>query len=170
MWQGQPRQRFFVSVAGSGLDAAAVQWVGMRRIRLAPKLPYTVAFLRTLATYSLKEFSLNLDGEVEKRHALMVLVSNGKQVGTFPVAPDAAMSDGLFEVTVFELPAILKMFRTLPRNYLKLSVSPSDVQYRRSRCVSLESPERLPVEVDGEFLGELPARVWMLPRALGVIA
>ena len=142
----------------------------MPRSPLAPKLPYAVAFIKTIAAYSLKEISLNFDGKEEKRNALMVQVSNGKFVGTLPVAPDADMGDGLFEVTVFELPAMLKMLRTLSKSYLKLSIDPSEVHYKRTGFVQLESPECLPVEADGELLGELPARIWVLPRALRVIA
>jgi len=168
--QGEPRQRFFVNVAGSGFDAAMVQAARLPRSSLAPKLPYAVAFIKTVAAYSLKEISLKLDGKEEKRSALMVLVSNGKFVGTLPVAPDADMGDGLVEVTVFELPTMLKMLRALPKSYLKLSVSPSEVHYTRASFVQLESPQRLPVEADGELLGELPARIWVLPRALRVIA
>jgi len=165
--QGEVRQRLFINVAGSGFDAALMQAVKMPIKPPGTKLPYAIAFLRTLATYSPKHFLVSLDGKKEARHALTVLVSNSRYAGTIPFTPDADLSDGQFEVIAVE---ILEMLKALPRMYFKVPNAFPIIDYKRSSFVQLESPQRLPVEADGEVLGELPASFWVLPKALRVVA
>jgi diacylglycerol kinase family enzyme len=42
------------------------------------------------------------------------------------------------------------------------------VELLRARTVSVEAPERLPIELDGEQIGATPARFEVVPRALRV--
>lgn len=166
---GKLRKRFFINVVGAGFDAALVQ--AARQVNApVPKLPYAVAFLKTVAAYHLKRVCLEMNGERDERDVLMVLISNGRYVGTLPISPHAELGDGQFEVTSFELPVILKMLRALPKHYLKRPIVSSEVYFKRAGRVELTAQEPMMVQADGELLGELPATVRIIPHALKVVA
>lgn len=166
---GELRKRFFINVVGAGFDAALVQ--SARQVNApVPTLPYAVAFLKTIAAYPLKRVCLEMNGQKDERDVLMVLISNGRFVGTLPISPHAEMGDGQFEVTSFELPVILKMLRALPKHYLKRPIATSEVYFKRAGRVELTSQQPMMVQADGELLGELPATVRIIPRALRVVA
>lgn len=164
--QGEMKRRLFINVAGAGFDAAFLKAADTSLKPMGAKLPYVGAFLKTITTYSPKDFLVNLDGVEEEWRALTVLVSNGKYAATIPFDPDADLSDGQFEVLPVDLPTMLQ---TLPKAYFKVPDSYPKVKYRRSRFVQLDCQQPLPVQADGELLGELPARFWVLPKALRVV-
>lgn len=165
--QGEVKRRLFANVAGAGFDAAFLQAAKTSLKPLGAKLPYVGAFFKTITTYSPRDFLVSFDDGNEKWHALTVLVSNGKYAATIPFDPDADLGDGQFEVMAVDLTRLLQ---ALPKTYFRVPDSYPKVDYRRSSFVQLESQQRLSVQADGEVLGELPARFWVLPKALRVVA
>jgi len=165
--QGGAVRRLFINVAGAGFDAAFMQAANPSFKPLGAKLPYIGAFLKTITTYGRKDFLVSFQGERERWRALGVLVSNGKFAATMPFHPDADLADGQFEVMALDLGKILQAVPPahfgMPDSYLKFDC-------RRVTSVEVESTRQLPVEADGEVLGELPARFYVLPKAIKVVA
>ena len=168
--QGEVKQRYFVNVAGAGFDAACVQAARTFPKFLDARLPYVGAFVKTIATYGRKDFLVSFnkaEAEEEEWHSLTVLVSNGRYTATLLFDPDADLGDGQFEVMSLGLSA---MAQTLLKTYLRLPEGYRKVEYCRSNFVQMQSRQCLAVQADGELLGELPARFWVLPKALRVVA
>jgi YegS/Rv2252/BmrU family lipid kinase len=165
--QGEVRQRLFVNVAGAGFDAAFLRAAVTSLRPLGAKLPYVAGLFKVVATFSPKDFVVSLNDGTEKWHAHTVLVSNGRYAATMPFDPDADLGDGQFEVMPL---GFLEMLQAVPKAYLRVPDSYGKAKYKRSSSVRLESQQRLQVEADGEVLGELPARMWVLPKALRVVA
>lgn len=165
--QGEVKQRLFVNVAGAGFDAAFLQAAVTSLKPLGAKLPYVAGLFKAIVTFSPKDFLVSLSDGTEKWRAHTVLVSNGRYAATMPFDPDADLCDGQFEVMPL---GFLRMLQAVPKAYLRFPDSYGKANYRRSSFVRLESQQRLQVEADGEVLGELPARVWVLPKALRVVA
>jgi diacylglycerol kinase (ATP) len=165
--EGQARQRFFVNVAGAGFDADLMEEARKTVLPLGPKGPYVGAFLKMAPTYDPKDFMLSYQDRQEARRAFTVLVSNGKYAGSIPFDPEADLSDGQFEVMTLDPPTLLKC---LAQTYLALLEGYPKIDYVRANTVRMESTQRLPVQADGEVLGELPAQFRVLPRALRVVA
>jgi diacylglycerol kinase family enzyme len=99
-----------------------------------------------------------------------VALGNGRFYGgPFPLFPNARMDDGLLDVCVIpkvslaRSPAILAGFLTgslsLYCGAARLAV-PS---------VTLTSPSRVLLQLDGENVGRLPATLWVQPKSLRVI-
>jgi diacylglycerol kinase (ATP) len=164
--QGEIKQRLFVNVAGAGFDAAFLRAAVTSLGPLGAKLPYVAGLFKVIITFSRKDFLVSLNDGMEKWHALTVLVSNGRYAATMPFAPDADMRDGQFEVMPL---GFRRMLQAVPKAYLRFPEGYGKAKYRRVSSVRLESQQHLQVEADGEVLGELPARVWVLPKALRVV-
>jgi diacylglycerol kinase (ATP) len=97
--------------------------------------------------------------------------ANGRWFGAgMHIAPEASLDDGLLDVVVvgdLSRPALLAK---LPKLYAGTHLSDPAVSLLRGRLIEADAPEgRVPLELDGEPLGELPARFEVLPRALRVV-
>jgi len=165
--RGRTVRRFFVNVAGAGFDAALLQAARSRLKPFGARLPYVGALAKTIISFHSREFNLDSEGVTQTCRALAIMVTNGRFAGTMPFHPEADLSDGQFEVMPLTLG---RMLRAVPPAMFKLRTSHPCAECTTSSCLTLHSTQRVPVEVDGEVLGELPARFYVLPRALKVAA
>jgi diacylglycerol kinase family enzyme len=98
-------------------------------------------------------------------------VCNGRYFGGgMMVAPDARMDDGLFDVVVWKGLGITDFVVKKPMLYSGTHVQLPNTRVFRARTVDVEAApgEDLPLDVDGEAPGDLPARFTVLPGALRI--
>jgi len=100
---GKPAARYFVNVAGCGVDADIVNIANKSSKMLGGKLSFMLASLRGLAGWS--DVSVRATFDERPPEDLMVTsfsVANGKYFGGgMMVAPDARLDDGLFHITIW---------------------------------------------------------------------
>jgi diacylglycerol kinase (ATP) len=98
-----------------------------------------------------------------------VIVANGRwHGGAMMLAPEAEPDDGLFDVILIGDINKRDFMTTAPKIYKGTYLAHPKVEALRARAVSVEAPERLPIELDGEQVGSTPARFEVVPRALRV--
>jgi diacylglycerol kinase (ATP) len=163
--QGIPR--YFVQLAGAGLDARAVELVDWSLKKKVGPLAYVYAGLKALlrppSTITVSAGSQTLTGQ-------LVLIGNGRLYGgNYRLFPKADLSDGLLDVCVFPKANWYALLRCGPELLLRQKVPPSQVQVLRADSFTLHSSDDTPIEVDGELVGRLPATFRLRPRALRVI-
>jgi diacylglycerol kinase (ATP) len=164
--EGQAGQRFFLNDAGAGFDADLMEEAKKTVLPLGPKGPYVGAFLKMAPTYDPKDFTLSFRDRQESRRAYTVLVSNGRYAGSILFDPGADMRDGQLEVITLDPSTLL---RCLAETYLAILEGYPRIDCVRADAVRMDSRQRLSVQADGEVLGELPARFWLLPKALRAV-
>jgi diacylglycerol kinase (ATP) len=99
----------------------------------------------------------------------LVLLGNGRLYGgNYVLFPQASLSDGLLDATVFPR----ARWGTLLRSGLSLLCRkrlPTGVaQTVRASALTLTSDASVPFELDGELIGHLPVTLGLLPGALRV--
>jgi diacylglycerol kinase (ATP) len=100
----------------------------------------------------------------------LVLIGNGSLYGgDFRVFPPADMRDGLMDACIFSKVNFLILLRCAPRLLLRGTLPKAATVNIRSESLTLTSPSKVPFEVDGEFVGYLPATFSMRRRQLRVI-
>lgn len=162
-------QRLFVNMAGLGFDAAVLEATKRRFKLVSTKFPYWVGALVAFATYHNKEIALTIDGIREDKRALSVIVNNGYSfAGGMHLTPDADLSDGLLDTIVVGDLGKMELVQGLPRAYKGTLASHPKVSVYKAAHVEVASSERMLLQVDGELLGEAPARFWVLPHALRI--
>ncbi len=167
---GQERARFFANVAGMGFDAEVTVRANTRS-RILGDIPYLSSLLFTLGTYRNKRILARLDGG-DAWHARLnsIVVANGQYFGGgMKIAPDARLSDGLFDVVVLGDLSKVDLLRNVPRVYDGSHITHPKVKVSRARTVEITSPDRLLLQADGEALGTAPALFRLLPLALKLI-
>jgi diacylglycerol kinase (ATP) len=167
--RGGAVSRHFLLMVGVGLDAHIVYHVSLPLKARTGKLSYWVAGWGMLGR-RLAEFEVELGG---KRSACsFALVSKVRNYGgDLEIARDVTLFDDHFEVILFEGNSALPYVKYLAGVMLNRLNGMKGVTISRSQCVQFSAPrdERIYVQVDGEFLGPLPAQVRVVPDALTVL-
>ena len=166
---GNPARRFFLNAAGLGLDGEVVETVRKNLRFCRGTIPYVLGLLRALAAFHNKDVTLYIDDGSEDLRVCSVVIANGAYFGSgMKVAPEADVSDGLFEVIVVGDIGKLELLRAFPRIYKGTHVTHPKVRMQRASQIRIESPDRVLIQADGELLGEVPATFRILPSALSV--
>jgi diacylglycerol kinase family enzyme len=119
--------------------------------------------------------TITLDGQTRTAPTLSLTIAIGKREGSFVVARDAVMDDGLFDYLQAGELARWELLRYMPRlaSGRELPRDHPRIWMGRCRQVDLESETPLTVHLDGEFfaLPEDPIRclqIRILPTRLKV--
>ncbi|MCS7337940.1 MAG: diacylglycerol kinase family lipid kinase [Verrucomicrobiae bacterium] len=161
-------KRYFIQMAGAGLDARAIELVDFAAKKAVGPVAYVLAGLKALR-HRQPKIGVNIDG-TEQVEGEFILFGNGRLYGgPFRVFPGAIHTDGLLDVCVFPKMNYAVLTSRGLRMLLTKELSSNKLLRFKARRVVLEAGTHVPVEVDGEFAGQLPATVRVEPQALRVI-
>jgi diacylglycerol kinase (ATP) len=161
--------RYFLLMAGVGLDAEIVYDLNLRLKDMLGKAAYWIAGFRKLGR-RLPEFTVEVEGQVFR--AGFALVSRVRNYGgDLEIAPAISLFEDEFEIVLFEGE---NSFR-----YLKYMFGVGTGRHRGMRGVTIlrarscnfpvPADPRVHIQVDGEYVGTLPAKVEIVPRALTLL-
>lgn len=169
---GRIRDRFFVNIASAGLDAEIVRTMNEDLRHLRGSVAYFWATMTTILRFNPTEFLLDLDGRQVQMKALLVAVANGRFYGGgMKIAPEADVSDGLFDVCILgELsrPDFLKSFPTVYAGKHLTHPKITLLRAQRVRVDCLGTEPKLSGQADGEMIGQVPFEFAVEPQALEV--
>jgi diacylglycerol kinase (ATP) len=166
---GTEWQRYFLLMAGIGLDAAVVESVDLELKKVAGKGAYWAAGLNFLARMPLTPFSLNFNGR--QHESTFAVISNAAcYASVFSLAPGACIDDDKFNVCVFNTRSRLAYL-----SYAFLSMTGSHkfgpgVIYQETGEAHANSNDQAPVQLDGDVVGKLPMNFEIVPQALRIYA
>jgi diacylglycerol kinase (ATP) len=153
--EGRLRRCCFAQLAGAGLDARAIELVEWKLKKKIGPLAYVVAGLKALMG---AQSRITAAGGGHSATGELVLIGNGRLYGgQFRVFPQANLCDGLLEACVFPRVTWLTLFRCGPSLLLRGTLPASIPKPFQAESLTLSSPTRTPLEVDGELVGHLPA-------------
>lgn len=159
--------RWFLQLAGAGLDSAAIARVRWElKKRLGP-LAYVWAGAQALHG-PLPDLLAACDGT--RAHGRLVLVGNGRLYGGhWVVFPRARMDDGRLDVAVVARVNWLSLARLALAAHRGRFPAGSAVRHLQGSTVELVPSAPLPFQLDGDNHGPLPVRFSLAPQALEVI-
>ncbi len=164
---GQAERRVFVQLAGAGLDARATEVVSWELKKRVGYLAYVVACLRALRERHPRIEVAGVEGGVEGE---LVLMGNGERYGgSFRVFPGASLADGLVDVCVFPRVGYGTVWASAWAALTDGWGRMRGVRRFRSGSFALRAASRVPLELDGEPVGVLPATCRVLPSVLRVV-
>jgi YegS/Rv2252/BmrU family lipid kinase len=170
-WQeaGQARQRYFIQLGGSGLDARSIELLDYNQKRRWGALAYILAGFRALRE---KKPAIRVETDGQTVIGELVLLGNGKRYGgPFQVFPHARLDDGKLDATIFPHANL----RTLIRfgfDYLlcrREGIGGSRQLQATKIALKSEGNAKVPFELDGDNVGHLPLAVSACPKRLRVV-
>jgi diacylglycerol kinase (ATP) len=170
---GSRAQRHFVNVVSFGFSSDVARRANTSSKRLGGRAAFLSATLRSLVGYDNADILLSVDSQPEQRmQVLLAAVGNGRFFGGgMKICPDALLDDGALDlVTVGNLGRIAVM-ANLHRLYGGTHLTMKEVQgtrVRRMKVAPVDHAAKIPLEIDGETPGHLPASFELLPCALKI--
>jgi diacylglycerol kinase (ATP) len=161
-------RKHFVQLAGVGLDAQAVKETSRAFKRNFGPLSYLISAVQ-IATRTPPVLRIESEEAVTEEGSF-VLVGNGRLYGgRFPFFKQAVMDDGLLDVIVFKRLNYLDIIRYLQDVVFTPQISSPEVEYFQTTRVRVSSEESVPVEIDGELVGNCPVEFKIRAGGLRVL-
>jgi len=166
-WAGG--ERYFVLMAGVGFDAAIVRSLSTKLKRRLGAAAYVLSGLRMAIGYRTARAQLQIDGEPCSSGLYWAVVGNTRNYGgLIDITHRARADDGALDLCLLDRGGLLRLAWLLPWLLLGRHDRRAHVLYQRMRSLEAQTPG-LPVQVDGEYLGETPMRFEVAPAALQVV-
>ena len=166
-WDGAEGESLFANVASAGMSGAIAKRANETSKALGGKASYAWATLAVFSRWHNDEVRVRVDGEEHAGRMHDVIVANGRFLGGgMMMFPEAEPDDGLFDVLLIGDLTKRDLVLTLPKTYRGTHLPHPKATLLRGAVVEVETPEPLPVELDGEQPGTTPVRFEVLPRAL----
>jgi len=161
--------KHFVQLAGVGLDAQSVQETSATFKRSFGPLSYIVSAAQ-IAARQPPQLQIESD-DAAGAEGSFVLVGNGRLYGgPFPFFKQAVVDDGLLDVLVFKRLNYLQMIRYLQDVIFRSEITAPEVEYFQTRFLRVTSDDAVPVEIDGEVIGNCPVEFSIARHSLRVLA
>ena len=165
---GTRQRRHFAQLAGAGWDARAVELASWPLKKRIGPLAYVLAGFRALQEH-LPEITVASDRSSAKGR--LVLVGNGRRYGgRYRIFPQADARDGILDSRIFPELSWLTLIACGLRLLASGNLSPGTGAQVRAASLTLASDESVPLQLDGELVGHLPATFSVEREKLRVLA
>jgi diacylglycerol kinase (ATP) len=162
--------RYFINMAAGGFSGVVSEKATEAKELWGP-LAYLRAALGTLP--ELQGFKTRLtvnSGEMLELDTYNIVISNGRFVAAgIPVAPQSKLDDGVLDLMIAPATTVPQLAILVPQVLLGRHTESDLLLFRKVTCIEIESDPPMSFNVDGELIGDAPARFEVLPRALEVI-
>ncbi|MFN8523262.1 MAG: diacylglycerol kinase family protein [Chloroflexota bacterium] len=167
---GRANGRYFLLMAGLGMDAVAVHASeGEAKRRFGP-LAIFAAGARYILTGGAARIRVRVDGDWRAMRAAQVSIGNTRYwAGPFQITDRASAADGLLDVCFFGGRTLLDKLRHTVLVLVRRHRSDPHVTYLHARELLVAARPRLLVQVDGEPLGLTPIRFEVAPSAVTML-
>jgi diacylglycerol kinase (ATP) len=164
--------RYFVNVSAGGFS-------GLMNEKLTAEMKKTwgpLAYLRSAAAAlpELRAYQTTLafdNAESLRIELYNVVVANGRYVaGGTLIAPEAAIDDGLLDIVLIPKRPAAELAVLAAQVAMGTHLSSETIVFRRASKLTVNSSPGMWFNVDGELVGNEPARFEILSRALRFIA
>ena len=160
--EGRDCMRPFLNVASVGVSGDVVRRVNASNAQLGPTAKYLLGSLQGIAGWRNVQIEISRDGGAARRVDLTLgIVANGQYFGAgMWVCPQAAIDDGQFDWLEVTGMSRRTLVATLAKVFDGKHLRVRGVEHGRARQVSMRpvwEQAVVPIEVDGEQVGQLPA-------------
>lgn len=164
---GTLRKQYFAQLGGSGLDARAIELVSWSLKKKFGPLAYLFAGLQALRE-SKPRITVQAGGQTVEGE--LILLGNGRYYGgTFNIFPAAKLDSGRLELCALPQMNWRTLGHCAPRLLLRGKLPESAVKRLSASRLALTSAAPAAFELDGEWIGHLPATFGLEPQALRVV-
>lgn len=162
--------RRFLHMAGAGFDSRLFMATNRRLKRHFGWLAYLPGAAQSVMLPP-ADFTLRVDHVTVDIVSPMILVANGAAVihPAFPIYPGIRSDDGWLDIVAFSATRLDQMVESLARLATRSLDRSPYAFHLRGRSVSMTSDPPMPLQIDGDVIGETPATFAIAERALRIL-
>lgn len=167
---GKVNGQYFINIAGGGKLTELTYEVPSKLKTMLGQLAYYLKGIEMLPSIRPSYVRIECDGQLIEEEIMLFLVSNSNSVGGFEkLCPDASMNDGLFDVVILRKTSLPDLIR-LARLAIKGDhINDPMIIYTKAKRIRVYNEEKMQLNLDGEYGGELPGDFLNMKHHLRVI-
>ena len=165
-------KQFFVLQIGIGIDSLMIRDTARQAKRRFGRAAYMWTAFTRLIGYQPTRFTIVADGKRLRPRASQVLIANGGVLGMPPFrwGPNIRPDDGKIDVCIVSARTALDYVSLIWHTIMGQQRRDRNVRYLTAqRNVAISADQPLPIQADGEIIGETPIQIEVVPNALKVI-
>ena len=152
------KSKYFINVLNIGFLASTVQ-VSEKFPKIIRRFRYPISFWIKIILAKANKINLNLGNYEFNNNAFNVCVCNAQYFGGgWNISPKSSLQDGKFNVQIFAVSKIkaMKIFFLAQKG---LHLKESDVIVRKASKLEIKSNN--PIEIDGDYFANGPAKIFI---------
>lgn len=168
----QVGEKIFVLQIGIGIDSLMIRDTEREQKRRFGRAAYLWTALTRLLGYQPRRFSIAVDSKRIRPRASQVLVANGGVLGVAPFrwGPNIRPDDGFIDVCVVSARTAFDYIAVAYHILRGQQKKDRRVRYyKAAKSIAISADRPLPVQADGEIIGETPLQIQVVPDAVRVI-
>jgi diacylglycerol kinase family enzyme len=172
---GRAGDKYFLLMVSAGFDAEVIRHLHENRRGNITHASYVLPTLNAIRRYEYPPMKIYWDASPASEASLECRWLFGFNLPLYalglPIAPDAIGTDGLLDVCTFERGAVWSVARYLWHVARRMHLTLPDASLRQSPRFRLEAADgaTIPYQLDGDFAGNLPVDVCVLPGQLRML-
>ena len=164
--------RHYLTQVGVGIDALMIQNTSTDAKRRLGRLAYLITAAKHILAFQSHRFEVTVDGQKRKLRASQIVVANTGMMGQPPFrwGPDIHADDGRLNICFIKSAGLrdyARLFWVVFRGHREKTPNMRHQSFERE--LEIRSRHPLPVQADGEIVGETPIRIELIHQALRII-
>ncbi|MGM0902104.1 MAG: diacylglycerol kinase [Bacillota bacterium] len=166
---GRMNDRYFINIAGGGRITELTYDVPIKLKTMLGQLAYYLKGVEMLPSIRATEVSIEYDGKLYEGETMLFLIGLTNSVGGFEkLAPNASINDGMFTLLILKKTNLADFIRIATLALRGEHLNDSKVIYTKANRIRVKSKDRVQINLDGEYGGDIPAEFENLYRHIEV--
>lgn len=168
---GVVQDEYFVNVAAGGILTKVAYQVPSDLKAVLGRMAYYLEGVKELTMQNLEAVRVSIRSEEynNDEEILLFIVSNSSSIGGFKkLAPEADIIDGLLDVVIIKKSAIADIANIFINVLTGDHINHPNVIYFKTKSVYIEAAKELPIDIDGEYGGNIPAEFKVISKGLKI--
>ncbi|TFJ91320.1 diacylglycerol kinase [Lentibacillus salicampi] len=162
---GRVNAHYFVNIAGGGKLTELTYDVPSKLKTVLGHLAYYVKGIEMLPSLKPTRARIEYDGTILDEDIMLFLVANTNSVGGFEkLAPDARLDDGYFDLLILKKMNLAEFVRIASLAIRGAHLEDKRILYTQAKHISVETDDKMQLNIDGEYGGLLPGEFENLPQ------
>lgn len=157
---GKVNNRYFINIAGAGKLTELTYDVPSKLKTMLGQMAYYIKGIEMLPSIRPTNVTIDYDDRTFTGNIMMFLVSNTNSVGGFEkLAPEASLNDGLFDLIILKEANLAEFIRLASLATRGEHMKDQKVIYAQASRIRIHADEKMQLNIDGEYGGDLPGEI-----------
>ncbi|TRM11583.1 diacylglycerol kinase [Lentibacillus cibarius] len=166
---GRVNGHHFMNIAGGGKLTELTYEVPSKLKTMLGQLAYYMKGIEMLPSLKPTHARIEYDGTAIEEDIMLFLVSNTNSVAGFEkLAPNAKLDDGLFDLLILKKMNLAEFVRIATLAQRGAHLDDKRIIYTQAKHISVETDDKMQLNIDGEFGGMLPGEFLNLQQHIEV--